>query len=381
MAEPHLLFDVCNARLDAQAILGVGARKNRARRPIAKIRCQLTVLFAAALLGTLAAACARRDLVLGERGGSLAPARDEGGAGVQDVGGATGSRAPLSTGGLGSAAGDSAGAVAGVAAVSGRGGATGSAAPAGNGAVVAGSAGSNSAPRKSKGCGMDPSLSDASLQVAGMSASYVLNLPLAYDKTRAYPLVMAFREANTTADAFRTALNLVPATGADAIVVYPNCMNDAATWDIQRDSLLFDTLLAKLLAGYCVDQDRVFVLGHGAGAMFTSLLACVRGDKLRAVAALSGAPPPPGGCVGNVAVWLLQGTADTSTLGAALGNRDFWAGRNACDVSMTMQVAPAPCVEYAGCTAGFPVRYCEYNGGAALPSFAASGAWSFFKQF
>jgi poly(3-hydroxybutyrate) depolymerase len=283
------------------------------------------------------------------------------------------------SGGLGSAAGDRAGAAAGSAAASGKSGAAGSAAPAGNGAPVAGAAGSNPALRKSKGCGKDPVLPDASLQVSGMSASYVLDLPMAYDKTRAYPLVMAFREAGTTADAFRTSLNLVPVTGSDAIVVHPNCMNDAASWDIQRDSLLVDTLLAKLEASYCIDQGRVFALGHGAGAMFTSLLGCVRGDKLRAIAALSGAPPPPGGCVGQVAVWLLQGNMDTSTVGPGLGNRDFWAAADACDVSMALPVAPAPCVEYAGCAAGFPVRYCTYDGGPDLPSFAASAAWSFFK--
>jgi hypothetical protein len=365
--------------LSLRAFFDARAQKNLLRRPMAKISSELIALFAAALLGTQATACARRDIVLGERGGSLASARDDSAAGSRDAGGATGAGASTGSGGLGAAAGDRASAAAGSAAASGKSGAAGSAAPAGNGAPVAGAAGSSPALRKSKGCGKDPLLPDASLQVSGMTASYVLDLPLAYDKTRAYPLVMAFREASTTADAFRTSLNLVPVTGSDAIVVHPNCMNDAASWDIQRDSLLVDTLLAKLEASYCIDQGRVFALGHGAGAMFTSLLGCVRGDKLRAIAVLSGAAPPPGGCVGQTAVWLLQGNMDTSTVGLGLGDRDFWAAADACDVSMALLVSPAPCVEYAGCAAGFPVRYCTYDGGPDLPSFAASAAWSFFK--
>jgi poly(3-hydroxybutyrate) depolymerase len=225
---------------------------------------------------------------------------------------------------------------------------------------------------------LDPVLTDNSIQVNGMRATYTLDLPLAYDKTRAYPLVFAFRGTNVTADDFRGYLNLAPVTGADAILVHPNCVSDASAWDIPRDTPMVDALLAKLESGTCVDQSRVFAIGHGAGALFVTMLGCLRGDTLRAIAPLSGAPPP-GMCIGQTAVWLAQGNMDPMTLAAGRGNRDFWAGRNACDTRMPQPVSPSPCVEYAGCNAGFAVRYCEYDGDLGLPSFAASGVWSFFK--
>jgi poly(3-hydroxybutyrate) depolymerase len=141
---------------------------------------------------------------------------------------------------------------------------------------------------------------------------------------------------------------------------------------------MVDALLSKLEAAYCIDQDRVFAVGQGTGALLVTMLGCVRGDVLRGVAPLSGAPPP-GGCVGEPAVWIMQASADPSTFGIGRANRDFWADRNGCDVTLPGSVAPPPCVEYAGCDVGSPVRYCEYDGDLALPSSAAGGVWSFFK--
>jgi hypothetical protein len=46
---------------------------------------------------------------------------------------------------------------------------------------------------------------------------------------------------------------------------------------------------------------------------------------------------------------------------------------------MSMPVDPAPTVEYAGCDAGFAVRYCEYDGEHNLPAYAPKGIWDFFK--
>jgi polyhydroxybutyrate depolymerase len=219
---------------------------------------------------------------------------------------------------------------------------------------------------------------DTSITVTGMRASYVLDLPQPYDRARAYPVIMAFRPAGSTADVFRGALGLTALAASAAIVVYPNCLSDAATWDVQRDSLLFDALLAKLEANFCVDQDRVFALGHAAGALFVNGLGCFRGDKLRAIAPLSSAPPP-GGCIGKPAAWIAQGIQDPM-LGLGRANRDFWVAQNVCNARLSTPVAPTPCVEYAGCDATAPVRYCEYDGDASLPSFAAQGVFDFFQQ-
>jgi poly(3-hydroxybutyrate) depolymerase len=212
-----------------------------------------------------------------------------------------------------------------------------------------------------------------------MRATFLRDLPAGYDKARAYPLVLAFRGTDLSADEFRAQLNLGAVAGAAAIIVHPNPLNDAVAWDFQRDMQLVGGLLAKLGADYCIDLDRVFAIGDGIGAMLVNLVGCVRGDQLRAIAPLSSVPPPPGPCVGRPAVLLMQQrNTDPMTFGNGLGNRDAWAGKNACDNPTSMQAAPNPCVAYTGCAAGFPVSYCEYDG-SALPTFAAREAWDFFE--
>jgi poly(3-hydroxybutyrate) depolymerase len=175
-------------------------------------------------------------------------------------------------------------------------------------------------------------------------------------------------------------LPLSLAVGTDAIVVNANCLGDASAWDVTRDLPLFDALLAHLESSYCIDQHRVFAVGHSAGGFFANALGCMRGNVLRGIAPLSAGPPPTGTCVGEFAVWMSQGNMDSVVLPAtAHADRDFWTKRNKCDASMSTPVDPSPCVEYAKCDAGFAVRYCEYAGDLNLPSFAAEGIWEFFK--
>jgi polyhydroxybutyrate depolymerase len=211
-----------------------------------------------------------------------------------------------------------------------------------------------------------------------MTGDFIVDVPASYNKSQGYPLILAFRGANVTAAAFRGYLNLAPVAGSDAIVVNPDCLNDAPTWDVARDLPFFDALLNRLESSYCVDQRRVFATGHGSGGSFANTLGCLRGNKLRGVAPLSGGPPPTGACQAAPAVWISQGNLDTM-LGAGRANRDFWVQRNKCDGKRPLPIDPSPCVEYAGCDPGSAVRYCEYDGDLGLPKFAADGLWEFFK--
>jgi hypothetical protein len=38
-------------------------------------------------------------------------------------------------------------------------------------------------------------------------------------------------------------------------------------------------------------------------------------------------------------------------------------------------------VSYNGCDPGYPVTWCEFDGGHIVPTFAAQGIWSFLSQF
>src|SRR5262245_53583527 len=116
--------------------------------------------------------------------------------------------------------------------------------------------------------------------------------------------------------------------GAKAIVVTPECVGGASAWSESRDLPMFDALLAKLQAQYCVDNQRVFAAGHSSGGMFTHMLGCRRGGVIRGIGPLS-AGPPSGACTGQVAAWMSQGNMDpTVTPDRGQAARDFWVSRN-----------------------------------------------------
>jgi poly(3-hydroxybutyrate) depolymerase len=212
-----------------------------------------------------------------------------------------------------------------------------------------------------------------------MARTYQFSVPQGYDKKRNYPLLFGFHGAGVPATAFRTYFNMTQVVGPDAIVVYPEALGSPMAWNPQRDIPLFDALLTQFKAQYCIDDKRVFAAGHSSGGFFTHALGCQRGNVLRGIGPLS-AGPPFGTCVGQLAVWISQGNADpTVKVTSGQMARDFWAQRNHCNVAMSAPVDPAPTVEYAGCDAGFAVRYCEYDGEHNLPAYAPKGIWDFFK--
>jgi len=349
------------------------AQKNPQHRAIRKIARKIIALLGAMGLWVSATACGPAVVDLGARGGGVA---------------ASGADATEAKGGAGGASGDGA---AGVGQIIGAGEAEAGAAAGGGGAsgsepIVANHAGAAAPPNAgipglrpdpSTGCGVQPPASDTSITTSGSTARYDIAVAPGYDPNKPYPLVFSFRGANVTIAAFSRTLDLPAAVGADGIVVNVDCANGAGMWDLQRDLPVFEALLAKLEASYCIDRRRVFVVGHETGAIFANLIACLHADVLRGLGSISGVKPQ-GMCTGGPAVWMSQGSADMTR---ALGrdNRDFWLQQNQCNATMSAPVEPSPCLEFTGCEVGRPVRYCEYAGNQNVPSFAAAAVWNFFK--
>lgn len=233
----------------------------------------------------------------------------------------------------------------------------------------------------SNGCGKSAPNGDNQISTPIGPATYLLDLPSAYDSRQPYALLIAYRSNESTLDSFHESLNIGAVAGRDAIVAYPEAPGGpGGMWSPTRDLPIFDDLLAQLLDRYCVDPSRVYVLGYATGGFFASAIACARGDSVRA-SALFAAPAPGGPCPSNIAIFLGQGDMDpVYPLRAGRSTRDFWTRHNHCDPLSSTPATPSPCVDYAGCSDGTPVRYCEYSGGHELPSFAASAIWSFFSE-
>jgi len=364
---PHLVAKTARRRF---ARCSDPAQKNEWRRAIPKIACKITPLLGAVGLWVSAIACGPSVVDLGARGGGVADSGAGAPAAMSGAGGASG----------GGAAGPS---------QAGAGGADAGAAPIGgddSGLGVGNDASvvpppdagvPESDPEPSTGCGVQPPTSDTSITVSGWTANHIVDLPTDYDRSKPYPLVMSYRTADVSIEAFRRDLGLPAVVGADGIVVTVDWANGAATWDLQRDPPVFEPLLAKLEASYCIDRRRVFVVGHETGAIFANVIACAHAGVLRGLGSISGAEPRAT-CTGGLAVWISQGDADpTRMLGR--DSRDFWVRQNQCDATMSDPVEPSPCIEYMGCEMGNPVRYCEYPGNQGIPSFATIAIWNFFR--
>jgi hypothetical protein len=320
----------------------------------------------AAGLWACAMACGPSVVDLGARGGGVDPiAGADGSAETEATGGAS---AAAGLGGVGGSAGSVADAAVDAASDSSVTEADAASPPDGGDG--------GTAPEPSLGCGAQPPASDTSITVDGATASYIVALATGYDRNRPYPLVFSFRGGGTTAEAFQRELDLPTVVGADGIVVNVDCADGASTWDLRSDAEVFEALLTQLQASYCIDQRRVFVVGHETGAIFANVIACEHSDVLRGLGSLNGVEPMRT-CTGGLAVWISQGNADpTRALGRA--SRDFWLEQNQCDAALRTPV-DLPCLEYTSCGTGYPLRYCEYDGGVDVPSFAATSVWTFLK--
>jgi pimeloyl-ACP methyl ester carboxylesterase len=61
-----------------------------------------------------------------------------------------------------------------------------------------------------------------------------------------------------------------------------------AVRDRLRDYALFDAVVEAIGAAYCIDLDRVFVVGHSLGGSFANGLGCDRGSVIRGVGTVAG---------------------------------------------------------------------------------------------
>lgn len=163
----------------------------------------------------------------------------------------------------------------------------------------------------SSGCGRaPPAAPPAQFEVAGQPSRAIVVPPPGYHASRPYPLVFAFHGRTNSAAQVRDYFGLEVAA-LPAILVYPVGRLEASgrfTWS-DPGIALFDILLERLAARYCVDRAAVFVVGHSLGASFANSLACARADRIRGVASVAGGIDG-GHCAGTVAALLLHNPLD-----------------------------------------------------------------------
>jgi len=152
------------------------------------------------------------------------------------------------------------------------------------------------APAPTAGCSVAaPQQPPDRVNVNGTTRTLITAVPDSYTPGQPHALVVAFHGRTNSNEQARSYFGLEDAI-PNAVFVYPSGVKRGGgyTWsdpgdsaESLRDYAFFDEILRVMSAAYCLDEKRVFVVGHSLGASFANNLACAR-STVRAVASLAG---------------------------------------------------------------------------------------------
>lgn len=238
----------------------------------------------------------------------------------------------------------------------------------------------------SAGCNKPRTLQDGdqTLQSGGSQRSYVLRVPTDYDSARPYRLMLGFHGASGKGADVKQ-FGLWDLAKGSTIFAAPSAVG--GLWNATTDTAMVTDLLEELQGELCIDLSRVEIEGFSQGGAMVWTLACALPGKFRLAIVHSG---------GGLA---MPKTCEPIPFFSALGNdgsgqgmsSDFFAMTNRC-MPKTMPMPPAGghvCTDYEGCAAGYPTRWCDYDGGhdpapkdtGASKSWVPEEVWKFVEQF
>lgn len=300
----------------------------------------------------------------------------------------------MAVGGAGSGGGGkSGGAGAGTGGTPGGGTAGASGGTESGGASGGGASGSGAGgARTSEGCGKATTLESgrATIDVSGTNREYILNIPDGYAEDTPYKLIFGWHwlggQASDVATGGTVGLGnyygLEDLADGGAIFVAPEGIDNGWANTNGRDINFLNAMLERFQSELCIDLDRIFSTGFSYGGMMSFAIACEMGDVFRAIAPMSGALYS--GCGNGTEPIALFGTHGISDTVVPL--EDGRAGlqevldRNHCSTE-TSPTEPSPCVSYQGCDDGYPVTWCEFDGGHSPQRWSSQPVWDFFSGF
>jgi len=221
------------------------------------------------------------------------------------------------------------------------------------------------------------------IQSGGGSRGFALRLPDNYDKNKPYSLIFGFHwNGGNAAQVDNGGSNgywwsyygLQRKSNNGAIFVAPDGLNAGWANSGGRDLTFVDDMVKLIESNYCVDTSHIITSGFSYGGGMSYELACARAKVFRAAVIYEGGQLS--GCDGGndpIALWQTEGLTDTTvSMSLATPIRDRFVKNNGC----TPQNAPQPpqpppylnpgghvCTDYAGCSAGHPVRWCVHQSG------------------
>jgi len=218
--------------------------------------------------------------------------------------------------------------------------------------------------------------------VGGVDRGYDLFVPEPYDPDRAHAVVFNYHGVGGTANTNQFRFDTFSEDrGGVSIQVAPQGWGTAewaeshfVPFNLDESVTLFDQVVERLAATYCIDLNRIYAMGHSNGGQMAFHLGCLRGDRLRAVMPSGGRcfsfgpglcdpdnPPSAQRCTGEVMVLSVMGEDDTSRHADEAATVEGFRSRQGCDAT-TEARDPAPCQRFTGCEPNGEVAACRIPG-------------------
>ncbi len=212
---------------------------------------------------------------------------------------------------------------------------------------------------------------------------FAMRLPDNYDSSKPYWLIFGFHwNGGNSAQVDNGGTNgywwayygLQRKSNNNAIFVAPDGLNAGWANSGGQDLTFVDNMVALIEDNYCVDTSNIITSGFSYGGGMSYELACARAKVFRAAVIYEGGQLS--GCDGGndpIALWQVEGLTDT-TVGMSFATpiRDKFVKNNGCTAQSPPQPASPPpylnpgghiCTDYAGCSAGHPLRWCVSQSG------------------
>lgn len=219
--------------------------------------------------------------------------------------------------------------------------------------------------RYSEGCTVSAATGAApsSVVVNGEGRSFLLTVPSTASSRTPMPLIVAFHGRTNDAADVRSYFRLDREIN-DAIIAYPQAHKTPSgshSWSTTDDVTFFDVLVERLSEQYCIDLDRIFIVGHSLGAWFGNSISCIRGDVIRASATLGGSTVTQD-CAGPVASMIMHNPDDRlATFAGAELVRKMRIESNGCSWDTIPADPYLSCVEHLSCGSQNVVIFCPHD--------------------
>lgn len=117
----------------------------------------------------------------------------------------------------------------------------------------------------------DPSPGCSSPSPTLSVSNAIVGLPDGYDGATPVPMIIGFHAANNEHTQLQNRFGNTP-IGDEHLMIYLDATG--SEWSIGADKTRYETAMTQVLTNGCVDQNRIYAMGHSSGAQFLVNLLC-----------------------------------------------------------------------------------------------------------